>query len=285
MSGCVPDDGGVLGAHLLHDQPQPVRPRQRPEEEGRAAACSSARASRAAGSVSVARTDLRGARCRRAEAATGRRRSRVVDIGSNSIRLVVYERLCRAPIALFNEKSVCALGKGLATTGRLGREEMDSALHALRRFAHIAEALRAGEIEYVATEAVRRAENGERVPGRGRARHRPPGRGPLRPRRGARRGDGRRLQLLPPDGVVGDLGGGSVDLSVVTPTGRAHLMAACRSARCRSRACCSTATRRPPSVIDERLASVPWLAGAAAGPQLLRRRRRLARARRGSGWR
>ena len=84
----------------------------------------------------------------------------VVDIGSNSIRLVVYERLCRAPIALFNEKSVCALGRSLATTGRLGRPEMDSALHALRRFAHIASALRADEVEYVATEAVRQATNG-----------------------------------------------------------------------------------------------------------------------------
>ena len=84
----------------------------------------------------------------------------VVDIGSNSIRLVVYERLCRAPIALFNEKSVCALGKSLAASGRIGPEEMDCALHALRRFAHIARALQAGEVEYVATEAVRRAANG-----------------------------------------------------------------------------------------------------------------------------
>ena len=91
----------------------------------------------------------------------------VVDIGSNSIRLVVYERLCRAPIALFNEKSVCALGRSLATTGRLGREEMDSALHALRRFAHIAGALRAGEVEYVATEAVRQCGERPGIPGGG----------------------------------------------------------------------------------------------------------------------
>ncbi len=113
----------------------------------------------------------------------------VVDIGSNSIRLVVYERLCRAPIALFNEKSVCALGRGLATTGRLGREEMDSALHALRRFAHIAGALQAGEVEYVATEAVRSAENGQEFLAEAQARHRPPGRrsSPARTRRTRRR--------------------------------------------------------------------------------------------------
>ena len=60
----------------------------------------------------------------------------VVDIGSNSIRLVVYERLCRAPIALFNEKSVCALGKGVATTGRLGEPEIDCGQRALNGSGH-----------------------------------------------------------------------------------------------------------------------------------------------------
>ncbi len=97
----------------------------------------------------------------------------VVDIGSNSIRLVVYERLCRAPIALFNEKSVCALGKSIATTGRLGREEMDSTLHALRRFAHIAGALRAGEIRVCGDRGSTQRGQWSRIPGGGRARGRP----------------------------------------------------------------------------------------------------------------
>ena len=143
----------------------------------------------------------------------------VVDIGSNSIRLVVYERLCRAPIALFNEKSVCALGRALATTGRLGRAEMDSALHALRRFAHIADALRVGEVEYVATEAVRSAENGaeflaeaERAVGR-----------PIAILSGHEEAQtaaaGIAYSFHRPLGVVGDLGGGSVDLSGVAPDG------------------------------------------------------------------
>lgn len=143
----------------------------------------------------------------------------VVDIGSNSIRLVVYERLCRAPIALFNEKSVCGLGKSLAATGRLGSSEIDAALHALRRFAHIAHALRVGEIEYVATEAVRRAANGseflreaERATGR-----------PIDVLSGRDEADAAAMGVAysfhQPDGVVGDLGGGSVDLARVTPDG------------------------------------------------------------------
>ncbi|MGB6176610.1 MAG: exopolyphosphatase, partial [Methylocella sp.] len=43
----------------------------------------------------------------------------IVDVGSNSVRLVVYECLSRSPRPIFNEKSLCALGRGVATTGRL----------------------------------------------------------------------------------------------------------------------------------------------------------------------
>jgi exopolyphosphatase / guanosine-5'-triphosphate,3'-diphosphate pyrophosphatase len=58
----------------------------------------------------------------------------VIDIGSNSVRLVIYERLARAPIALHNEKSLCGLGRGLAATGLLAPEAVACALHAVRRF-------------------------------------------------------------------------------------------------------------------------------------------------------
>ena len=46
----------------------------------------------------------------------------VVDIGSNSVRLVVYEGATRAPTPLFNEKVLCGLGRSIATTGRLGAD-------------------------------------------------------------------------------------------------------------------------------------------------------------------
>jgi exopolyphosphatase/guanosine-5'-triphosphate,3'-diphosphate pyrophosphatase len=55
----------------------------------------------------------------------------VLDIGSNSVRLVVYERLARSLTPLYNEKSACSLGRGLAQTGRLAYENIDRALTAI----------------------------------------------------------------------------------------------------------------------------------------------------------
>jgi exopolyphosphatase/guanosine-5'-triphosphate,3'-diphosphate pyrophosphatase len=58
----------------------------------------------------------------------------VVDIGSNSIRLVIYEGLSRSPAILFNEKVMCGLGKGIDATGRMDAESVERALKALHRF-------------------------------------------------------------------------------------------------------------------------------------------------------
>jgi len=189
----------------------------------------------------------------------------VVDIGSNSIRLVVYERLCRAPIALFNEKSVCALGKGVATTGRIGSPEIDSALHALRRFAHIAGALQAGEIEYVATDAVRRAENGaeflaeaERAAGR-----------PIIVLSGRDEAHAAAMGVAysfnQPQGVVGDLGGGSVDLSTVAPSGPGTTYGSLPIGTLPVTRMLLEDRAATAAFVDAHLATVPWLAGAATG--------------------
>ena len=59
----------------------------------------------------------------------------VLDIGSNSVRLVVYEWHARSLTPLYNEKSSCALGRGLAQSGRLAYENIDRALMAIQRFA------------------------------------------------------------------------------------------------------------------------------------------------------
>ena len=84
----------------------------------------------------------------------------VIDIGSNSIRLVVYDDLSRAPFPRFNEKSFCALGAGLDDTGRLAQSAIDMAVHAVRRFEAIARAMRVETVHVLATEATRRASNG-----------------------------------------------------------------------------------------------------------------------------
>ena len=72
----------------------------------------------------------------------GARPTAIVDIGSNSVRLVAYEGLSRAPTPLFNEKAICGLGKGVATSGELARDGIDQALEALRRFRKLCEFMR-----------------------------------------------------------------------------------------------------------------------------------------------
>ncbi|MDX1737140.1 MAG: Ppx/GppA family phosphatase [Alphaproteobacteria bacterium] len=84
----------------------------------------------------------------------------VVDIGSNSIRLVIYEGPVRAPVAIFNEKILCGLGRNLNETNRLHEDGVSRALRALPRFAEIANSMKVGQITVLATAAVREAENG-----------------------------------------------------------------------------------------------------------------------------
>ena len=87
-------------------------------------------------------------------------RSAVVDLGSNSVRLVVFEGLGRNPVAIFNERAVLRLGRGLQTTGRLNEEGVAAALTVMRRYDAIARAMGAEPLEVLATAAVRDASNG-----------------------------------------------------------------------------------------------------------------------------
>jgi exopolyphosphatase/guanosine-5'-triphosphate,3'-diphosphate pyrophosphatase len=84
----------------------------------------------------------------------------VVDLGSNSVRLVVYEGACRNPLAIFNEKAVLRLGRGLSATGRLNEEGMTQAFTVMHRYHAVARAMGAKPFEVLATAAVRDARNG-----------------------------------------------------------------------------------------------------------------------------
>jgi len=84
----------------------------------------------------------------------------VVDIGSNSVRLVVYESLKRAPYVIFNEKILCGLGRGLAETGKMQQGLMDSCVENLKRFALMLDKMDVEDFRVVATSAVREALNG-----------------------------------------------------------------------------------------------------------------------------
>ena len=85
----------------------------------------------------------------------------VVDVGSNSVRLVVFDGAARSPAYFYNEKVMCALGAGLAETGKLNPRGRKRALSAVTRFAALAKGMGIGPLTAVATAAVREAEDGD----------------------------------------------------------------------------------------------------------------------------
>ncbi|MDO8606797.1 MAG: Ppx/GppA family phosphatase [Phaeospirillum sp.] len=84
----------------------------------------------------------------------------IVDIGSNSIRLCVYDIAHRVPVPLFNEKAVCGLGQGLGGSGRLNPEGVEGALAAVGRFVALCRAMEVARLDILATAAVRDAADG-----------------------------------------------------------------------------------------------------------------------------
>jgi len=139
----------------------------------------------------------------------------VVDIGSNSVRLVIYEALARAPAVVHNEKSICAIGRDMVSTGQLHRDGMKLALAALARFRLLCDAHRVNAREAVATAAARDADNGQEFirlaePAWG---------GPIRILSGEEEArlaaEGVLAGTPGADGLVADLGGGSLDMVTV----------------------------------------------------------------------
>lgn len=88
------------------------------------------------------------------------RRVGVIDVGSNSVRLVVFDGAARSPAYFYNEKILCGLGTGLAESGRLHPEGRERALAALKRFSILARGMEVNSLTAVATAAVRDAEDG-----------------------------------------------------------------------------------------------------------------------------
>ena len=84
----------------------------------------------------------------------------VVDVGSNSVRLVVFDGAARSPAYFYNEKIMCALGAGLSDSGVLNPEGRVRALSAMRRFQHLAQGMGLASLTVVATAAVRDASDG-----------------------------------------------------------------------------------------------------------------------------
>lgn len=139
----------------------------------------------------------------------------VIDIGSNSVRLVVFSGRTRVPATIFNEKIMCGLGAEVGTTGAMGTKAIEAAMSTLKRFKALCDQMQVAETLAVATAAVRDAENGpdfvERVfnetgfeidviPGS---------------EEGRLAGLGVLSGEPTATGIVGDLGGGSLELAQV----------------------------------------------------------------------
>lgn len=139
------------------------------------------------------------------------RRTAIIDIGSNSVRLVVYQGVPRLPATLFNEKVMAGLGRGLAGAGAIEPDALARGRQALARFAAVAREMRVDGVRTVATAAVRDASNGhelidaaaelglsvELLSGDQEAKA---------------AGLGVLSAFPDADGIVGDLGGGSLEL-------------------------------------------------------------------------
>ncbi|CAN5152875.1 Ppx/GppA phosphatase family protein [soil metagenome] len=94
------------------------------------------------------------------------REAAVVDIGSNSVRMVLYRLEGRAIWTVFNEKVLAGLGRDLPATGKLSPAGVELALTTLRRFAAVLEGVRPAYTFVAATAAVREAIDGPDFCGR-----------------------------------------------------------------------------------------------------------------------
>ena len=141
----------------------------------------------------------------------------VIDLGSNSLRLVVFERLGAALFPLFNEKIMCGLARGIASTGRLNPEGVALATVNLRRFVAFARAIGVDHLAVLATAAVRDANDGQAFAAEVERQCRVQVR-IIDGAEEARLSAAGVLAGIPEaDGTVADLGGGSVELVRVRP--------------------------------------------------------------------
>ncbi len=136
----------------------------------------------------------------------------VVDIGSNTVRLVVYDVPDRMPVPMFNEKSDCRLVEGMAETGNLSPAGVERALKSLRRFVRLADAMGVITLDLVATAAVREANDGGAFVDHIQAEFGIK----VSVLSGAEEAELSAIGLITgvpdADGILGDLGGGSLDL-------------------------------------------------------------------------
>jgi len=187
----------------------------------------------------------------------------VVDLGSNSVRLVVFEGLGRNPTTIFNEKAVLRLGKGLEESGHLNQDGVEQAITVIHRYHAVARAMGASPFEILATAAVRDAVNGPAFVADLRARM--PG-VPITVLSGSQEAefsaDGLLCGIPDADGILADIGGGSLEV-VRLDNGRRGASQTLRLGviRLSDRARGDIAVARELAEAD--MARVPWLTDGA----------------------
>jgi exopolyphosphatase/guanosine-5'-triphosphate,3'-diphosphate pyrophosphatase len=183
-----------------------------------------------------------------------------VDLGSNSVRLVVFEGHGRNPIAIFNEKAVLRLGRGLSATGRLNEDGMAQAFTVLHRYHAVARAMGAQPFEVLATAAVRDAQNGPNFVAALEARM--PG-VPIRILSGLQEAEysaeGVLCGIPTADGILADIGGGSLEVVRLT-AGKRGESQTLRLGVIRLAERSGNDTIRARAIAEEDMAAVPWLA-------------------------
>ena len=195
-------------------------------------------------------------------------RCAVVDLGSNSVRLVVYEGRGRNPMAIFNEKATPKLGRGMQATGRLNEAALGQTARVVARYAAIARAMGADPFEVLATAAVRDASNGPPFVADLERRIADAGMPGTRIRvlsgeeEAALSSDGVLCGFSGADGLLADIGGGSLEL-VQMDAGQARQATTLRLGVIRLAERSNGDLVRARAIADGDLASVPWLDQAA----------------------
>lgn len=182
----------------------------------------------------------------------------VIDIGSNSVRMVVYHALKRVPLPVFNEKYMCALGKGLARTGKLNPVGAKEAEAAIARFLVMASRLEVDSLDILATAAVRDAENGAAFVAALEAQHGVK----IQIISGEREAELAAKAVLSafhePLGITADLGGGSMELAQVERS-RIGQAASCHLGSLRVLDASDGKRDKMVELIKRELKAIPWL--------------------------
>lgn len=145
----------------------------------------------------------------------------VIDIGSNSVRLVIYDGKTRTPLPLVNEKVLCGLARGIQETGALYKEGKALALGALERFARLLKAYGVKQCEIVATSAMRDATDGPAFAAQIKKKFGFTVSIISGQKEAQLAASGVLATLTHASGVIGDMGGGSLELATLHKTGLA----------------------------------------------------------------